>query len=103
MSKTVSGIRDHCSEHDRPGHLGHGGHRLTVHPPEWRHRIHPPALLLRGISRILLFVFFFDFRRFHGLRERQRQRVAVIWRGLAALLHVSFAFEHQQVAAVNVV
>jgi hypothetical protein len=37
---------------------------------------------------LFLFVLFFDFRRFHGLCKGQRQRVAVIGRGLAARLHV---------------
>jgi hypothetical protein len=32
-------------------------------------------------AEFFLFVLFFDFRRRHGLRERQRQRVAVIGRG----------------------
>jgi hypothetical protein len=50
-----------------------------------------------------LFVHFFDLRRFHGLGERKRRRVPVIGRGLATLLHVGFRFEHQQVAAVDVV
>jgi hypothetical protein len=45
-----------------------------------------------------LFVRFFAFRRLHGLREGQRQRVAVVGRGLSTLLHVGFRFQHQQVA-----
>jgi hypothetical protein len=41
--------------------------------------------------------------RQHGLREGQREGVAVIRRSLAALLHVGLAFKHQQVAAIDVV
>jgi hypothetical protein len=52
---------------------------------------------------LFLFVHFFDLRRFHGLREGQRQRVAVIRRGLAALLHVGLALQHQQIAPVDVI
>jgi hypothetical protein len=68
----------------------------------WRHRIHPPELLplYRPNSSSSSS---FDFRRRHGLRERQREGVAVIGRGLAALLHVGFRFQHQQVAPVDVI
>jgi hypothetical protein len=37
-------------------------------------------------AELFLVVLFFDLRRLHGLRKGQRQRVAVIGRGLAALL-----------------
>jgi hypothetical protein len=37
------------------------------------------------------------------VREGQRQRVAVIGRGMAALLHVRLALQHQQVAPIDVI
>jgi hypothetical protein len=46
---------------------------------------------------------FFDFRRLHGLRKGQRQRVPVIGRGLAALLHIGLRLQHQQIAPVDVI
>jgi alpha-L-fucosidase len=39
-------------------------------------------------AEFVFFVGLFDFRWHHGLREGQRQRIAVVGRGLAALLHV---------------
>jgi hypothetical protein len=39
-------------------------------------------------AEFFLLVLFFDFRRLHGLRKGQRERVPVVGRGLAALLHV---------------
>jgi hypothetical protein len=41
-------------------------------------------------AEFFLFVRFFDFRRLHGLREGQRQHVAVVRARLAELLHVRF-------------
>jgi hypothetical protein len=41
-----------------------------------------------GNASELLLLISFDFRRLHGLREAQSQRVAVIGLGLPALLHV---------------
>jgi hypothetical protein len=38
-----------------------------------------------------------------GLRKCQRERVAVVRARQAALLHVRLAFQHQQVAPVNVI
>jgi hypothetical protein len=54
---------------------------------------HPPgvaAAVPPHVAEFVLFVLFFDFGRRRGLRERQRQRVCVVGRGLAAPLHVSF-------------
>jgi hypothetical protein len=70
---------------------------------KWFHRIHPPELLLpvylpnRSSSS--------SPRRPPVPRavKGQRQRVAVIGRGLAALLHVGLALQHQQIAPVDVV
>jgi hypothetical protein len=76
-----------------PGHLDHGGHRLTMHPAleyskeswlslpggviastrSWRRRTARPQFFLCAL--------FLHFRRLHGLRKRQHQRVAVV--GLA--------------------
>jgi hypothetical protein len=46
-------------------------------------------------TEFFLFVPLFDFRRRHGLREGQRQRIAVVRARLAALLHVGFRFQHR--------
>jgi hypothetical protein len=52
---------------------------------------------------LFLLVLFFDLRRLHGLRKGQRQGVAVIGRGLAALLHVGLRLQHQQITPVDVI
>ena len=53
---------------------------------------HPPAAARAGMpairAELFLFVGLLDLRRFHGLREGQRQRVPVIRARLAAFLHV---------------
>jgi hypothetical protein len=54
-------------------------------------------------AEFFFFVGLLDFRRRHGLCEGQREGVSVVGRCLAALLHVGLAFEHQQVAPVDVV
>jgi hypothetical protein len=67
---------------------------------------HPPraaAAVPPHVAEFVLFVRFFDLRRRHGLRKGQRQRVSVVGARLAALLHVGFRFQHQQVAPVDVI
>ena len=70
-----------------------GGHRLTVHPPDGFIASTPSCCCLYT-AEFFLFVLFFDFRRRHWLRKGQREGVSVAGRGLAALLHVGFAFQH---------
>src|SRR5450432_3161369 len=94
--------------------VNHGGHRLTKHPALERSKeswlslpcgsSHPPRIAAPPVSpELFLFVLFLNFRRLRGLRKGQRQRIAVIGRGLAALLHVGLGLQHQQVAAVDVI
>jgi hypothetical protein len=89
-----------------PGHLDQGGHRLTMHTalecsPKRRGYLshvassNPPRTAAPGVPpECLLLVLLFDFGRRHGLRKGQHQGVAVVARGLAALLHVGLAFQH---------
>jgi hypothetical protein len=86
---------------------GSGGRSLwiqaapTMTAPDWPctrqgASSHPPAGTAAATvpTEFFLFVLFFDLRRLHGLREGQRERVAVIARGLAALLHVGLRFQY---------
>src|ERR1039457_3733787 len=67
--------------------------RIVVTPAKWSP--HPPRVAAPGEPpELFLFVLFFDFRRHHGLRKGQRERVADIRRGRAALLHVGLPFQH---------
>src|ERR1700730_7351539 len=72
-------------------------------PLEWGSS-HPRSGAVKAWpAEFLVFIALLDFRRRNRLRKGQRQRVSIVGRGLAALLHVRLAFQHQQVAPVDVI